>query len=120
MREGTRTALLEKGQFDEGTVKRIIAATEEAPPEDRVRAGLAAAIGVAETDPAAARAALHELRADHLRLSQIEAWLGADSDRATLGLGAAIQLAYAGLAEPNPDLERLTPELLIWLEGKWY
>jgi hypothetical protein len=119
MREGTRTALLEKGQFDEETVKRVIVATEGAPPQDRVRAGLEALIELAETDPAAARSALHELRADHLSLSQIEAWLGGDPDRATFGLGAAIQLANAELAEPNPDFERLTPELLIWLEDEW-
>ncbi len=119
MREGTRTALLEKGQFDEGTVKRVIAAVEEAPPEDRVRVGLAAAIGMAETDPAAARLALHALRADHLCLSRIEAWLGGDPDRATFGLGAAIQLADAELASPTPNLERLVPDLLTWLEGKW-
>jgi hypothetical protein len=119
MREGTRTALLEKGQFDEETVKRVIVATEEAPPEDRVRAGLEALIDLAEADPATARSALRELRTDHLRLGQIEAWLGGDPDRATFGLGAAIQLANAELAEPNPDLERLTPELLIWLEDEW-
>ena len=119
MREGTKTALLEKGWFDEEIVKRVIAATEEAPPEDRARAGLEALIDLAETDPAAARSALHELRADHLRLSQIEACLGGDPDRATFGLGAAIQLADAELASPTPDLERLTPELLSWLEGEW-
>jgi hypothetical protein len=119
MREGTRTALLEKGRFDEETVKRVIATTEEASPEDRVRAGLEVLIDLAEADPAAARSALHELRADHLRLDKIEAWLGGDPDRATFGLGAAIQLANAELAEPNPDLERLTPELLIWLELRW-
>lgn len=119
MREGTRTALLEKGQFDEGTVKRVIAAAEGAPPEDRVRVGLTAAIGVAEADPAAARSALHELRGDHLRLSRIEAWLGGDPDRAIFGLGAAIQLADTELSSPDPDLERLIPELLTWLEGDW-
>ncbi len=119
MREGTRTALLEKGRFDEETVKRVIVATEEAPPEDRVRAGLEALIELAETDPATARSALQELRADHLRLGRIEIWLGGDPDRATFGLGAAIQLADAELASPTPDLARLTPELLSWLEGKW-
>ncbi len=119
MREGTRTALLEKGQFDEETVKRVIAATEEAPPQDRVRAGLEVLIELAETDPTAARSALRELRADHLRLGQIEAWLGEDPDRTTFGLGAAIQLANAELASPIPDLERLVPELLGWLEGNW-
>lgn len=119
MREGTRTALLEKGQFDEDAVKRVVAATEEAPPEDRVRAGLRVLIDLAETDPAAARSALHELRADHLSQSQIEAWLGGDPDRATFSLGAAIQLANTELASPTPDLEHLTPELLTWLEGTW-
>jgi hypothetical protein len=119
MREGTRTALLEKGRLDEETVKRVIVATEEAPPKDRVRAGLEALIETAETDPAAARSALCELRADHLRLSRLEAWLGGDPDRATFGLGAAIQLADAELASPAPDLEGLVPELLRWLEGNW-
>jgi hypothetical protein len=119
MREGTRTALLEKGRFDEETVKRAIAATEEAAPEDRVRAGLEALIDLAETDPATARSALHELRADHRRLSQIEAWLGGNPDRATFSLGAAIQLAGTELASPTPDLARLVPELLGWLEGDW-
>lgn len=119
MREGTRTALLEKGQFDEETVKQAIAATEEASPKDRVRAGLEALIDLAETDPAAARSALHELRTDHLSLAQIEAWLGGDPDRTTFGLGAAIQLANTELASPAPDLEQLVPELLSWLEGRW-
>ncbi len=119
MREGTRTALLEKGRFDEETVKRVIVATEEAPPEDRVRAGLEALIDLAETDPAAARSALRELRTDHPRLGRIEAWLSGDPDRATFGLGAAIQLADTELASPTPDLEKLEPELLHWLEGKW-
>lgn len=119
MREGTRTALLNKGRLDEETVKRAIAAAEEAPPDDRVRAGLEVLIVLAETDPTAARSALRELRADHLSLAQIEAWLGGDPDRATFGLGAAIQLANTELASPTPDLERLAPELLSWLEGNW-
>jgi hypothetical protein len=116
MREGTRTALLEKEGLDEGCVKRALAAAEEAPPENRVRAGLEALVAVAETDPAAARSALRKLRGDHERLAQLEAWLGGDPDRATFCLGAAIQVADAELAEPAPDLERLVPELLDWLE----
>jgi hypothetical protein len=119
MREGTRTALLEKGLLDEEIVKRVIAAIEEAPPEDRVRAGLEALIDLAETDPAAARSALCKLRTDHGRLGQIEAWLGGDPERATFGLGAAIQLAATELRSPVPDLERLAPELASWLEGDW-
>jgi|SRR5882672_5579465 len=119
MREGTKTALLVEGQLDEGSVKRAIAITEEAPPESRVRAGLEALIALAETDHATARSALRELRADHLRLNRLEAWLGGDPDRATFGLGAAIQLADTELSSPTPDLEGLVPELLRWLEGDW-
>jgi hypothetical protein len=119
MREGTRTVLLVEGRLDEGIVKRAIAATEEAPPEHRVRAGLEALIAIAETDPAATRSALRELRTDHLRLGRLEAWLGGDPDRATFGLGAAIQLADAELASADPDLESLAPALLRWLEGDW-
>ncbi len=119
MREGTRTALLVEGQLDEGIVKRAVAAVEEASPENRVRAGLEAVIAVAETDPVAARSALHEFRTDHARLSRLEAWLGGDKDRVTFGLGAAIQLADAELGSPMPDLQSLVPELLRWLEGNW-
>jgi hypothetical protein len=119
MREGTKTALLAEGQLDEGLAKRARAAVQEAPPEKRVRAGLEAMVELAETDPAAARLALHELRADHFRLGRLEAWLGGDPDRATFGLGAAIQMIDAELASPAPDLEGLVPELLRWLEGDW-
>lgn len=119
MREGTRTALLEEGQEEEAFVKRATAAAEVAAPGDRVRAGLMALIEAAETDPAAARSALVELRGDHLRLARVEAWLGGDPDRATFGLGAAIQLAETELSSPDPDLDRLVPELLRWLEGDW-
>lgn len=119
MREGTKTALLVEGQLDEVFVKRAIAAAEEVPPADRVRAGLEALIETAETDPAAARSALRELRTDHRRLSRLEAWLGGDPDRATFGLGAAVQLADAELASAAPNLDDLVPELLRWLEGDW-
>jgi hypothetical protein len=116
VREGTRTALLVKGQPDEEIVKRVVAAVEDAPPEERIRAGLEAAIDVAETDAVAARSALHSLRSDHERLAQVEAWLGGDPGRATLDLGAAIQIAYAELASPVPDLRSLMSPLLAWLE----
>jgi len=119
VREGTKTALLDAGHLDEEFVKSATAATEEVPARDRVRAGLEALIAVAESDPTAARSALRQLRADHDRLGRIEAWLGGDPDRATFGLGAAIQLTDTALASPQPDLERLAPELLHWLEGSW-
>lgn len=119
MREGTRTALLEEGQLDEGIVKRTLAAIEEAASDDRVRTGLEVAIAEAETDPAAARSALQELRTDHARLARLEGWLGGDPERATFGLGAAIQLAATELASDSPDLDRIAPDLLRWLEGDW-
>ena len=119
MREGTRTALLVEEQPDEGIVKRVAAVIEEAEPEDRVRAGLEAVIAFAEADPVAARSALLELRTDHDRLTQIEAWLDGSPERVTFGLGAAMQLADTELASPVPDLQDLMPELLHWLEGNW-
>lgn len=119
MREGTRTALLAEGQIDEEIVKRATAAAEEAAPGERVRAALWAAIGMAETDPVAARSALLDLRADHTRQIRLEAWLGGEGDRTTFGLGAAIQLAETELSSPVPDLETLMPDLVRWLEGGW-
>lgn len=119
MREGTKTALLAKERLDEVFVERAIAAVEVASPEERVRTGLVALIEVAETDLAAARLTLRELRTDHLRRGRLEAWLGGDPDRTTFGLGAAIQLAESELACPDPDLAQLLPELLHWLEGRW-
>ncbi len=119
MREGTKTAPLKEGRPGEGFVKRALAAVEEAPPADRVRAGLEAVIAMAEIDPASARSALHELRTDHLRRARLETWLGGDPDRTTFALGAAIQLAGTELAAEEPDLEALAPELLLWLQGNW-
>lgn len=119
MSEGTKTVLPVEGRLDERIARRAIAAAREAPPGDRIRAGLEASIEMAELDPVAARSALHELRSDHRRLSQLEAWLGGDPVRTTFGLGAAIQLADAELASPTPDLAELLPELLRWLEGEW-
>lgn len=119
MKESTETALLDKGRLDDEFTSRAIAAAEAARPRHRIQAGLATLIGMAETDPAAARSALHALRADQLRQSRLEAWLGGDPDRATFGLGAAIQLATTELANDAPDLAGIEPELLRWLEGDW-
>ena len=117
MREGTRTAPLVEGQVDEAIAGRVIAAVEEAPVEGRVAAGLEAVIDLAETDPASTRLALRDLRADHRSLERLEAGLDGDSDRATLRLGAAIQVALSELASPNPDLRGRRTELTGWLEG---
>ena len=118
MREGTRTALLVEGHVHEGFVKRAIAAAEEAPLEERVRAGLEAVVAHAETDPAAARTALSDLRGDHLALGELEACLGG-GEETTLALGAAIQVALRELDSPEPDLRARLPELRRWLERDW-
>lgn len=119
MQEGTRTSLLVEGSLDEEIIKRAIAAIEQAPPKDRVRAGLQAMIEVAEIDPAAARSALSELRGDPERLSHVEAWLGGDAARAIFALGAAIQVVDSELGSELPDLDSVAPQLLRWLEGDW-
>jgi hypothetical protein len=111
MREGTRTAPLAEGRAEEGIVKRAIAAAAQVTPKDRVRTGLEAVIDFAETDPAAARAALSALRGNHRGLARLE--------QATLSLGAAIQVALTELASPAPNLRRRLPELERWLEGDW-
>lgn len=119
MSEGTKTVPPVEGRLDERIARRAIAAAQEAPPEDRIRAGLEASVEMAEIDPDAARSALHELRSDHRRLGRLEAWLGGDPARTTFGLGAAIQVADAELASPAPDLADRVPELMRWLEGEW-
>ena len=119
MREGTRSALLVEGCSEEGFVKRVVAAAEQAPPEERVSTGLEAAIALAETDPAAARAALRELRGDPATLRRLEALLGGSEEEATLGLGAAIQVALSELDSPAPDLRGQLDELRRWLERDW-
>ena len=119
MRDGTRSALVVDERLDEGLTERAIAAAGEAPREGRVRAGLEAAVAFAEADPEAARAALWELRGDHAKLARLEACLGVGAERATLALGAAIQLAGAELSSPAPDLHRRLPELQRWLEDDW-
>jgi hypothetical protein len=118
MREGTRSALLVEGRVHERFVKRAIAAAQEVAPEDRVRAGLEAAIDHAETDPAAARTALSDLRSDHDALGELEACLG-EGEETTLALGAAIQAAISELDSPEPDLRARLPELRRWLERGW-
>lgn len=119
MSEGTKTVLPPEERLDKRIARQVVAAAREAPRGDRVRVGLEASIEIAEDDPVAARSALHELRSDHLRLGQLEAWLGGDPDRATFGLGAAIQLVDAELASSTPALGDLVPDLLRWLEGDW-
>jgi hypothetical protein len=119
VREGTRTALLAEGRLEEGIVKRAVAAAEAVPPSERIRTGLEAVIAFAETDPAAARVALSDLRSDHLALARLESCLGGSEEEATLALGAAIQVALSELDSPSPDLRSRVSELKRWLENDW-
>jgi hypothetical protein len=119
MREGTRTALLDRGPLDEEIARQAIAAAREAPHEDRMSIGLEAVIAAAEEDPVAVRAAIEALRADHRALAQLESFMGGNARRATFGLGGAIQLALTELASPEPDLRARRAELERWLEGGW-
>jgi hypothetical protein len=100
-------------------VNRALEAVAHVPPERQVRDAVAKAIDVAEMDPAGAREALWSLRGDRTTMERLEAHLSLSAKRATFALGAAIQLAGAELASPNPDLRSRAPELLCWLEGTW-
>lgn len=119
MAESTDTVLLAEGRLEGELVERAIAAAAERPWEERVRAALEEVVAWAEADPGAARAALLELRSDHAALARLEACLGGRGERATLALGAAVQLALSELASPAPDLRRRLPELTRWLEHRW-
>ncbi len=91
--------------------------------KDRIGVALELLVVLAEADPTAIGSALRRLRGDHAALARLEACLsaqtGASAERATLALGAAIQLAAAELASPAPDPRRRLPELALWLELGW-
>lgn len=119
MRESRRGMPVLEAGLDEELVERVVAATEDALPGERILAGLEAAIDLAEADPEGVRAALWELRSDPVALARLEGLLGGTPESASLRLGAAIQLAGAELASEAPDLRSRTTELLRWLEGDW-
>jgi hypothetical protein len=106
-------------RFDEQQVQRMIASAASAPAEERVRDAVEKVIDMAEADPGGAREALWSLRGDCVSLERLEAGLAMSPERATLAVGAAIQLADAELASPAPDLRGRTDELLRWLEDAW-
>jgi hypothetical protein len=100
-------------------VNRAFEAVTDGPPEHQVRDAVEKAIAFAESNPKWARQAIWSLRGDRVTMESLEAHLGMGTERATLALGAALQLAGAELASPAPDLRSRTPELLCWLEGAW-
>ncbi len=112
------TAVLD-GRLDERLVERAFESAAAGPPAKRVRNAVAAVVDIAEAEPSATHDALCALRNDPATLQRLEGGLEMTPERATLALGAAIQLAIAELASPAPDLRSRTEELLCWLEGRW-
>jgi hypothetical protein len=119
MTEGRAVTAVVDGRLDERMVERALEAAADAPPTLQVRDAVEKVIDVAETDPAGARVALWSLRGDRVTMERLESHLSLSAKRAIFALGAAIQLADAELASPEPDLRSRAPELLYWLEGGW-
>jgi hypothetical protein len=119
MREGRESAPVIEARLNESLRERAIEAALEGPRRDRIRNGLEGVIDAAEANPDAARAAVWALARDRATLERLERCLDTDTKRATLALGAAMQIARAELASPAPDLRSRMPELLRWLEGDW-
>ena len=119
MTESRAVSAVIDGRLDERMVERALEAAADAHPEDRIREAVETAIDISEIDPEGTRAALWSLRGNHHALERLEACLSLRAGSATFALGAAIQLAEAELASPDPDLRSRFPELLCWLEGAW-
>lgn len=119
MEEGRELAVVLDSRLDERLVERVLSAAEEAPAEERLRAGVEAVVAIAELDPEGTNEALAVLRTDPVALERLEKGLGLSPKSATLALGAALQLARAELSSADPDLGSRLPELLRWLERAW-
>jgi hypothetical protein len=119
MSEGRELATVVDGRLDERMVERALEAAAAGPAAERIRNAVETAIEIAEAEPEAAREALSALRGDPAALKRLERGLGLAPERATLAVGAAIQLAVAELGGPAPDLRGRIDELLRWLEGDW-
>jgi hypothetical protein len=74
-----------------------------------------AVVAIAEANPVMAREGLGRLQQDWRALQLLEPHVGGGSTQAALRLGAAIQLARAQLALPQPELRRRLLELMRWL-----
>jgi hypothetical protein len=118
MTEGRGPMAVVESRLDDRLVERMLESAT-GPPAERVRDAVETAIDIAESDPGAAREALWSLRGDPASLQRLEAGLQMSPERATLAVGAAIQIASAELSSVAPDLRGRTDELLRWLEGAW-
>jgi len=119
MTESRGTTAVVEGRLDERLVERALEAAGEAAPGDRIREAVEVVVDAAELDPDGVSEALWSLRSNRDAVERLETGLGMSPVRATLALGAAIQLARGELASARPDLRGRIPELLDWLEGKW-
>jgi hypothetical protein len=119
MTEGRAVSAAVDGRLDKRMLERALEAAAYSPPKDRIRDAVETVIDASEIDPEGTREALWWLRSDRIAMERLEACLSMEAKRATLALGAAIQLASAELAFPDPDLRSRLLELLYWLEGAW-
>jgi hypothetical protein len=119
MTEGREPGVLLEGDLDERLLERAFEAAAASPPAERVRSAVETAIEIVETDPRGAQEALSALRGDPGKLQRLERGLSMSPERATLAVGAAVQLAIAELGSGKPDLRARTEELVRWLEGNW-
>jgi hypothetical protein len=119
MTEGRAVSAVVDGRLDERLVERAFEATAFSPEGERVRAAVGMVVDISELDPEGTREALWSLRGDRETLERLEACLRMTPTRATLALGATIQICSAELSSADPNLRRRMPELLRWLEGAW-
>lgn len=119
VRDAREVGAVLDGRLDQRLADRVLEAAVDAAPGERVREAVAQVVEIAEVDPEGTREALWALRGNADALDRLEAGLELSPSRATLALGAAIQLASAELASTAPDLAGREPELLRWLEGSW-
>lgn len=117
MTESREPTMVVPAHLDERIAERAFEAGAAGPYAERIRNALDAAVETAQADLAGTREALWRLRRDHATLERLERCLGGDPRRATLAVGAAIQLAHEELSSPHPDLRARVPELLRWLEA---
>lgn len=101
-------------------VARAREAADVAP--DPVLAAIETAVTMAEHDPEGARTALWRLQADWETLQELEdrlleARLGWEPIPAALRIGAVIQMVRSELAAPSPQLHRLIPQMMEWLDS---
>lgn len=114
MREGRERLLVAPDARYADALVEVYQAANRAP--EPLRAGVEALVDIAELlDPADAREGLWRLQTDCKTLTLVEPYVGGEPTQAALRIGAAIHLARAELASPEPRLRRRLPEILEWL-----